>query len=76
MPQNALESITFNWGRRVIAKHAGKQSGELDYLLESPDDRVGALGFGLNNVPPAPLRDVTWRSPENLSAQALSQCKG
>ena len=35
------------WGRRVIEKHAGKpQLGELDYLLESPDDRAGALGFG------------------------------
>jgi serine/threonine-protein kinase HipA len=45
------------WGRRVIEKHAGKPLlGELDYLLESPDDRAGALGFGLNNVPPAPLR--------------------
>src|SRR5208283_617222 len=45
------------WGRRVIEKHAGKPLlGELDYLLESPDDRAGALSFGLNNVPPAPLR--------------------
>jgi serine/threonine-protein kinase HipA len=45
------------WGRRVIEKHAGKPKlGELDYLLESPDDRAGALGFGLNKVPPAPLR--------------------
>ena len=45
------------WGRRIIEKHAGKaQLGELDYLLESPDDRAGALGFGLNKVPPAPLR--------------------
>ncbi len=45
------------WGRRVIEKHAGKpQLGELDYLLESPDDRAGAISFGLNNVPPAPLR--------------------
>ena len=34
------------WGRRVIEKHAGRaQLGELDYLLESPDDRAGALGF-------------------------------
>mgnify|MGYP001616968545 CR=1 len=41
----------------VIEKHAGKaQLGELDYLLESPDDRAGALGFGLNKVPPAPKR--------------------
>ncbi|MGB9332759.1 MAG: HipA domain-containing protein [Steroidobacteraceae bacterium] len=45
------------WGRRVIEKHAGKaQLSELEYLLESPDDRAGALGFGLNNVPPAPKR--------------------
>lgn len=45
------------WGRRVIEKHAGKaQLGELDYLLHSPDDRAGALGFGPNQVPPAPQR--------------------
>jgi serine/threonine-protein kinase HipA len=45
------------WGRRVIEKHAGKTVlGEMDYLLDSPDDRAGALGFGLNHVPPAPLR--------------------
>ncbi len=45
------------WGRRVIDKHAGEaRLGELDYLLESPDDRAGALGFGLNNIPPAPQR--------------------
>jgi serine/threonine-protein kinase HipA len=28
----------------------------MDYLLESPDDRAGALGFGLGNVPLAPQR--------------------
>ncbi len=45
------------WGRRVIEKHAQKSMlGEMDYLLESPDDRAGALGFGLNPTPPAPLR--------------------
>jgi serine/threonine-protein kinase HipA len=45
------------WGRRVIEKHAGKpQLGACDYLLESPDDRAGALGFGRNTEPPAPLR--------------------
>ena len=33
------------WGRRVIEKHAGKtELAELDYLLNSPDDRAGALG--------------------------------
>jgi serine/threonine-protein kinase HipA len=46
-----------HWGRRVIEKHAGRaQLGELDYLLESPDDRAGALGFGPNQSPPAPRR--------------------
>ncbi|MHB8741535.1 MAG: type II toxin-antitoxin system HipA family toxin [Sulfuricaulis sp.] len=45
------------WGRHVIEKHSGKaRLGELDYLLESPDDRAGALGFGMNKVPPAPKR--------------------
>ncbi len=45
------------WGRRVIDRHAGKaQLGELDYLLHSADDRAGALGFGLNQQPPAPRR--------------------
>lgn len=34
------------WGRRVIEKRSGKAIlGEIDYLLESPDDRAGALGF-------------------------------
>ncbi|MDZ7839197.1 MAG: HipA domain-containing protein [Gammaproteobacteria bacterium] len=46
------------WGRRVIEKHAAKlQLGELDYLLSAPDDRAGALGFGLGPEPPAPKRD-------------------
>lgn len=48
------------WGRRVIEKHAGlSEFGELDYLLHSPDDRAGALGFGLNQTPPAPRRRFT-----------------
>lgn len=45
------------WGRQIIEKHSGKaQLGELDYLLQSADDRAGALGFGLNREPPAPRR--------------------
>jgi serine/threonine-protein kinase HipA len=45
------------WGRLVIERHVGKTPlGELDYLLHSPDDRAGALGFGLGQQPPAPLR--------------------
>ena len=45
------------WGRRVIQRHLGKaQPCEMAYLLYSPDDRAGALGFGLNQTPPAPKR--------------------
>lgn len=45
------------WGRRIIEKRSGKpQLDELDHLLYSPDDRAGALGFGLNAEPPAPRR--------------------
>jgi serine/threonine-protein kinase HipA len=44
------------WGRRMIERHIGGELGELDYLLNSPDDRAGALGFGLGASPPAPLR--------------------
>lgn len=45
------------WGRLVIERHIGKTGlTEVDYLLNSPDDRAGALGFGLNQKPPAPLK--------------------
>ena len=45
------------WGRRVIQRHLGEaQPGEMEYLLFSPDDRAGALDFGLNQTPPAPKR--------------------
>jgi len=46
-----------HWGRRVIEKYAGLgRLDEVDYLLHSPDDRAGALGFGTNRTPPAPSR--------------------
>jgi serine/threonine-protein kinase HipA len=46
-----------SWGRRVIERHVGKSPlSELDYLLASPDDRAGALSFGLGQKPPAPKR--------------------
>jgi serine/threonine-protein kinase HipA len=46
-----------SWGRRVIEKRSGKTLlGELDYLLESPDDRAGVLSFGPGLEPPAPRR--------------------
>jgi serine/threonine-protein kinase HipA len=58
LPRSALRDAgPDTWGRRIIEKRAGQaRLGELDYLLESPDDRAGALGFGLNKVPLAPRR--------------------
>jgi serine/threonine-protein kinase HipA len=45
------------WGRRVIERITGRQLDEVDFLLESPQDRAGALSFGRGPVPPAPIRD-------------------
>lgn len=60
------------WGCRVIDKHAARTGlGEMDYLLESPDDRAGALGFGLNQEPPAPRRAFN-RTLELEKLQALA----
>ena len=51
------DSMPDYWGRRVIERHSGRaQLENFDYLMEAPDDRAGALGFGLNVTPPAPLR--------------------
>ena len=44
-------------GRRAIERNAGVTVfTEFDYLMQGPDDRAGALGFGLNVEPPAPRR--------------------
>lgn len=60
------------WGRRVIQRHLGKaQPGEMDYLLHSPDDRAGALGFGLNRMPPAPRR-IFNRTLDLATVQAIA----
>ncbi|MHA7599852.1 type II toxin-antitoxin system HipA family toxin [Alicycliphilus sp. T452] len=45
------------WGRRIIEKHTGRTDlTEVEYLLHSPEDRAGALSFGRDKVPPAPIR--------------------
>ena len=45
------------WGRRIIEKHTGRTDlTEVDYLLHSPQDRAGALCFGRDKAPPAPVR--------------------
>jgi serine/threonine-protein kinase HipA len=49
------DSMPDFWGRRVIERHTGHtQLEEFDYLMCGPDDRAGALGFGLTVEPPAP----------------------
>ena len=42
------DSMPDFWGRRVIERNAGlTELAEFDYLMQGPDDRAGALGFGL-----------------------------
>jgi serine/threonine-protein kinase HipA len=45
------------WGRLVIERALGRTAlDEIDYLLNGPEDRAGALSFGLGTDPPAPPR--------------------
>ena len=58
------DSMPDYWGRRVIERNAGfGELTEFDYLLQGPDDRAGALGFGLDVEPPAPQRQFN-RTPD------------
>ena len=51
------DSMPDFWGRRVIERRAGlAELAEFDYLMQGPDDRAGALGFGLGVQPPGPRR--------------------
>jgi len=46
------------WGRYVIERFAGRTDlDEVDYLLQSPEDRAGALSFGRSSEPPAPWHE-------------------
>jgi serine/threonine-protein kinase HipA len=43
------------WGRRVLERQLGRGDlTEEDFLLHSPEDRIGALSFGQSPTPPAP----------------------
>ena len=45
------------WGRRIIERHLRRSDvSEAEFLLHSPDDRVGALSFGRGKQPPAPAQ--------------------
>ena len=51
------DSMPDFWGRRVIERNARlTELAEFDYLMQGPDDRAGALGFGLGVEPPGPRR--------------------
>ena len=51
------DSMPDFWGRRVIERNSGTtELGEFDYLVQGPDDRAGALGFGHTVEPPAARR--------------------
>ncbi|RYZ44276.1 MAG: type II toxin-antitoxin system HipA family toxin [Myxococcaceae bacterium] len=44
------------WGRRVIERQLGRGDlTEIGFLLNSPEDRAGALSFGTDSTPPAPV---------------------
>ncbi|MCY1036720.1 type II toxin-antitoxin system HipA family toxin [Corallococcus sp. BB11-1] len=44
------------WGRRVIERQLGRGDlTEVGFLLNSPEDRAGALSFGTSTTPPAPV---------------------
>ena len=50
------DAMPDSWGRRVIERHVDHaRLEEFDYLLGGPDDRAGALGFGVAVEPPAPM---------------------
>lgn len=56
------------WGRRIIERHLNSAAlSEADYLLRSPEDRVGALSFGRGKTPPAP----TTRFNQVIALEAL-----
>jgi serine/threonine-protein kinase HipA len=47
------DSMPDYWGRLVIERNTGQtQLDEFNYLMYGPDDRAGALGFGLTVQPP------------------------
>lgn len=48
------DAMPDSWGRKVIERHVPGPLEEMDFLLRAPDDRAGALAFGLNTQPPFP----------------------
>ena len=62
------DAMPDSWGRRIVERRAGSpRLDEFDYLMESADDRVGALGFGPTAVPP----DAKWTFNTILQLEQL-----
>lgn len=60
------DSSPDGWGQRVIGRLTERTDLDIiDYLLYSPDDRVGALSFGESQIPPD--FPVTYPSTLKLS---------
>lgn len=65
------------WGRRVIESRLGATlPSELDYLLESPEDRAGALSFSATREPPEPRQPRALLDLESLLAAATAIDEG
>jgi serine/threonine-protein kinase HipA len=51
------DALPDSWGRRVIEREVGRVGLDESFLLlHSPNDRAGALSFGLGPEPPGPFR--------------------
>ncbi len=51
------DALPDSWGRRVIEREVGQVGLDEPFLLlHSPNDRAGALSFGLDQKPPGPFR--------------------
>lgn len=64
------------WGRLVIERALGRSDlTEVDFLLQSPEDRAGALSFGRSTTPPPPVWEYNRvvQLPELLEAARLLQ---
>jgi serine/threonine-protein kinase HipA len=64
------------WGRLVIERALGRTDlTEVDFLLQSPEDRAGALSFGRGTTAPPPVWEYNRvvQLPELLEAARLLQ---
>lgn len=58
VPGAIRDAMPDAWGRMVIGRALGRRDLDpMDFLLNGPEDRAGALSFGLGTDPPPPVRD-------------------